>query len=82
MVKIFLDAREMEHPEPLVQSVEHLKTMDEDSYLYMLNTLNPLPLLDIAKNNGFYSFSYEDDSGIWHIMIAKRELDFETLLDV
>ncbi len=82
MVKIFLNARELEHPEPLVQAVEHLKTMDEDSYLYMLNTLNPLPLLDIAKNNGFESFSHEDSEGIWHIMIAKKKLDFETLLDV
>ncbi len=82
MVKIFLDAREMEHPEPLVQSVEHLQNMDEQSYLYMLNTLNPLPLLDIAKSNGFESFSYEDSEGIWHIMIARKKLDFEALLDV
>ena len=82
MVKIFLDAREMEHPEPLVQAVEHLKTMDEDSYLYMLNHKKPSPLLEIAKNNGFYGFSYEDDARIWHIMIAKRELDFEALLEL
>ncbi len=82
MVKIFLDAREMAHPEPLVQSVEHLKDMDEHHYFYMLNTLNPLPLLDIAKNNGFHTLSREDSKGLWHILISKERIELEALLDV
>ena len=72
----------MEHPEPLTQSVEHLQNMGVDTYLYLLNHKKPLPLLEIAKNNGFHSFSHEDDKGIWHILISKKVCDLRVFLDV
>jgi len=82
LVKIFLDAREMEHPEPLTKSVEHLQSMNQDSYLYMINQKNPIPLLEIAKNNGFQTLSHEDNEGIWHILISKKACDLKEYLDV
>ncbi len=72
----------MEHPEPLTKSVEHLQSMGEDAYLYMLNHKNPIPLLEIAKNNGFQSLSHEDSKGLWHILISKKVCDLSEFLDV
>jgi len=83
MEKIFLDTREMEHPEPLQLSLSHLKTMTETQYLYMLNVRKPIPLLEIAKERNFLSFSHQDANQIWHILISKnRQISLEELLDV
>jgi hypothetical protein len=83
MDKIFLDAREMEHPEPLKSSLSYLKSMLESSYLYMLNIRKPVPLLEIAKERGFNCFTYQDSSQIWHILISKNsKISLEELLDV
>jgi len=81
LVKIFLDARELEHPEPLTKAVEHLQSMRQDSYLYMINQKNPIPLLEIAKNNSFHTLSHEDKEGIWHIIISKNSSDLKGLLE-
>jgi len=70
----------MEHPEPLTKAVEHLQSMNQDSYLYMINQKNPIPLLEIAKNNGFHTLSHEDDEGIWHILISKKSCDLKGLI--
>ncbi len=70
----------MEHPEPLTKSVEHLQTMSQDSYLYMINQKNPMPLLEIAKNNGFHTLSHKDEKGIWHILFSKNSCDLKGLL--
>jgi hypothetical protein len=72
----------MEHPQPLTQAVAKLQEMKEDAYLYMLNRKNPLPLLEIAKNNGFHTLSHEDSEGIWHILISKKSCHLEEFLDV
>jgi len=72
----------MEHPEPLTKSVEYLQNMDDTHYLYMLNNKNPIPLLELAKNNGFQCLSHEDDKGLWHILIAKKACDLSEFLDV
>lgn len=71
----------MEHPEPLTKSVEHLQSMNQESYLYMINQKNPTPLLEIAKNNGFQTLSHEDTKGIWHILISKNSCDLRGLLE-
>ena len=71
----------MEHPEPLTKSVEHLQSMSQDSYLYMINQKNPIPLLEIAKNNGFHTLSYEDEIGIWHILFSKNTYDLKGLIE-
>jgi len=83
MEKIFLDAREMEHPEPLQTSLFYLQTMSEAQYLYMINLRKPIPLLEIAKERGFLSFTHQDSNQIWHILLTKNsETTLEELLDV
>ena len=68
--EIFFDATQLEHPKPLEMAVEYLKKLDDQSYLYMRHRKNPLPLLEIAQNNGFLALSREDSEGIWHIVIT------------
>ncbi len=81
--EIFFDATELEHPKPLEMAIDHLKRLDADTYLYMRHRKNPLPLLEIAQNNGFYTLSREAEDGIWHILITPSpETDLETLLHV
>jgi hypothetical protein len=83
MSKIFLDAREMEHPEPLQISLAHLKSMVDSDYFYMLNFKNPTPLIEVAKEKGFFILEHEDSSDEWHIIITKNsELILEELVNV
>ena len=83
MKKILLDARELEHPQPLEMGVKYLSEMDQDSYLYMIHRKNPVPLLQMAKERGHQTLSHEDQNGIWHILITKsKEIDLKDLLDV
>ena len=83
MNKIFLDARGMEHPQPLQISLSHLQSMSNEEYLYMLNIRKPIPLLEIAKERGFIYFTHQDSSEIWHILISKKSgIILEELLDV
>jgi len=66
----FLDARAMEHPEPLEKSIDILKSLDENSYLYMLHRKEPIPLLALAGEHklNFISKLGEDEN--WHILIS------------
>jgi len=83
MGKIFLDAREMEHPEPLQVSLAHLQSMNDNDYFYMLNLKNPIPLIEIAKEKDFFHLEQQDGSENWHIIITKNsELVLEDLVDV
>ena len=83
MNKIFLDAREMEHPKPLQISLSHLQSMSDDEYLYMLSSRKPIPLLEIATGKGFLFLTHEDENDTWHILISKNSgFALEELLDV
>ena len=83
MRKLGIDTREMEHPEPLVQATKILQELDNNAYLYMLHRKNPIPLLDLASENGFQVLSQEDEKGNWHILIAKNHaVDLKELLRV
>lgn len=83
MKKILLDAREMEHPEPLRLALEHLMSMDNESYLYMIHRKEPIPLIEIAKDKKFIYLVHEESRGVWHILISKNvELTLEEFLDV
>jgi len=83
MNKIFLDAREMEHPLPLQTSLHYLQTMSNKHYFYMLNFKNPIPLIEIAKEKGFFYLEHKDALDLWHIIITKNsELVLEDLVDV
>lgn len=83
MNKILLDGREMEHPAPLQIGMKHLKVMSSDDYFYMLNNKNPIPLLDVATEKGFFHLSHQDKDGLWHIIITKnKSINLKDLLDV
>jgi len=83
MKKILLDAREMEHPKPFELSIQHLQTMTNESYLYMLNQKLPTPLLELAKQKGFYIATKQDTSQEWHIIISKNStINLEELFNV
>ncbi len=78
-----LDVRELAHPEPFVISVSHLKEMAKEDYIYILNNKNPIPLLQLAKEKGFSTLSFEDRKNIWHILITKNKTkNLKELLDV
>ena len=83
MQKILLDAREMEHPEPLQISLTHLRTMKNNEYLYMINRRKPIPLIEIVKEKEFFYITHQDSKEIWHILITKNpSCNLEELLDV
>ena len=80
--KIFLDARELEHPKPLEEAIIALRELDEDNYLYMLHRKNPIPLLSLAEGQNFKLLTYEESEGIWHILISKsRKIDLNNLIE-
>ena len=80
--KIALDARELEHPKPRELAMQALKTLDQESYFYMIHRKNPIPLLDMASEQKFQVFNKEDDAGNWHILICKTDsIDLSDLLE-
>jgi len=81
--KIGLDTRELAHPEPLEMAIKILHNLDDETYLYMLHRKNPLPLIDLAKENKFQVLNQEDASKEWHILISKnKDVDLNDFLDV
>ncbi len=81
--KIFLDARELEHPIPLERAIAAIRELNKDNYFYMIHRKNPIPLIELAKEQGFGVFSKEDSNGTWHIIITRdRSRDLEVLCDV
>jgi len=80
--KIFLDARELEHPKPLEEAIVALRGLDESDYFYMLHRKNPIPLLSLAQGQGLKLISHEEREGRWHILITKNiNLDLQTLIE-
>jgi len=83
MKKILLDARKMEHPEPLQIALTHLRTMEDNEYLYMINLRKPIPLIEIVKEKEFIYITHQDNQEIWHILISKNSnYNLEALLNV
>ena len=83
MKKILLDAREMEHPKPFEHAIRHLQTMEKEQYLYMLNQKRPVPLLELAKDKGFFYATKQDVKEHWHIIISKESsVNLKELFDV
>jgi len=80
--KIYLDARDLEHPKPLEQAIIALRELDEDNYFYMLHRKNPIPLISLAEGQNFKSLTYEESDGIWHILISKnRNIQLDSLIE-
>ncbi len=73
----------MTHPEPLEKGIAALRELGNESYLYMLNHKNPIPLINLAKQHGFETLTHEDASQEWHILISRvKESALQELLDV
>ena len=81
--RIYLDAREMEHPEPMERSMKIIQSLDDHSYLYMLHRKQPLPLIDLAQKHLLTVLTKEDENKLWHILICKNKtIALSDLLDV
>ena len=81
--KIYLDATNLEHPEPLERSVASLQELDDNSYFYMYHRKKPVPLLQLALKQGLKTYELEDSSGYFHILIAKKSnINLEELVSV
>ena len=70
MREYFLDARALEHPEPLKQAIEILKALDQNSYLYMLHRKEPIPLIALANEHKLNNISKKGEDNNWHILIS------------
>lgn len=70
MIEHFLDARELEHPEPLERAIDILKSLDENSYFYMFHRKEPIPLIALASEHNLNYISKCDESSNWHIIIS------------
>jgi len=80
--KIKLDTREFEHPIPMQMAIDKLQILDNNTYLYMIHTREPIPLLELAKERGLMTLTQKDTDNVWHILIAKNsEIDLNKLLD-
>ena len=83
MKKIFLDARELEHPIPLQLALNYLQQMSESGeFLYMIHRKNPIPLIEIAKEKS-YGYLTHNEKDTWHILICKdQNCNLKELLNV
>ncbi len=77
---IELDVRTLEHPVPLEKAVSAFAVLAQGEVLHMIHRKNPLPLFDILGKQGGRYRTYEDENGIWHILIARDPaIDLESL---
>ncbi len=82
MKKLFLDARDLEHPKPLEEAIKALRELDEENYFYMIHRKNPIPLISLADGQNFKHLSVEDQEGLWHILISKnQDVDLDLLIE-
>ena len=83
MRRLGIDARELAHPEPLEMAIKILQQLKDDTYLYMLNNKNPIPLLDLAQEQGYRTLSEENEAGDWQIVITSNSaVNLKDLLGV
>ena len=83
MTRHLLDARAMEHPEPLERAIAILRNLDTDAYLYMLHRREPIPLLALDNEHSLNALSRCSENEEWHILITPNsEVDLEKLLDL
>ena len=83
MRKLGIDTRELAHPEPLEMAIKILQQLNEDTYLYMLHTKNPIPLLDLAQEQDYRTLSQENSVGDWEIVITRnKDVVLKDLLSV
>jgi hypothetical protein len=71
--ELFLDARSLEHPEPLEKAIDSIKQLDSNSYFYMLHRKEPIPLLALASEHNLNFVSKQQNDGNWHILISPNK---------
>ena len=77
---IELDAREMNHPEPLERSMDVFKWMDGDDVYKLVIHRKPQPLLMIAERFGIRYEACEVGEREWHVYFTKSpEVDLAAL---
>jgi len=82
VTRYLLDARRMEHPEPLERSIAILRELDEGGYLYMLHRKEPAPLLALAREHRLRYLSRQTAEDEWHILITPNaDADLESLME-
>ncbi len=82
MRRLYLDARNMEHPVPLEKSIEALRELDNESYFYMLHRKNPVPLIAMVQKQGLSYITEQEHEDLWHILIAvDHDIDLEKLVE-
>ncbi len=83
MKKLSIDTRELAHPEPLEIAIKTLQQLNSDTYLNMLHSKNPIPLLDLAQEHGYRTLSQENSAGDWEIVITNnKDVNLQELLGV
>ncbi len=81
MKEIFLDARNLEHPEPLEKAISILKHLNDKSYFYMLHRREPTPLLALASEHNLNFVSKLAQDNNWHIIISpKKDINLEQFI--
>lgn len=81
MKRYLLDARSLEHPEPLERAIAIIRKLDSSNYLYMIHRMQPVPLLALAKEHNLNHLSICDDNEVWHILISRNtDIELKSLL--
>ncbi|MCF7981261.1 MAG: DUF2249 domain-containing protein [Pseudomonadales bacterium] len=74
--EVLLDLRELEPPEPFVQSLAALERLLPGQYLHLVHHRAPAMLYPELAPRGFVSQTQEHSSGLFHIVVW-RETDDE-----
>lgn len=75
---IILDTRELEAPEPMMQVMNNLDTLDDNTYIQMIHRLEPKMLYNHLLTNGF-KYKVNKKGEDFYIFICKNSfanLDF------
>ena len=76
-----LDARGLNHPEPLERSVEIFRRLDSSNLFHLLIHRLPQPLLAIAERHGIRFEVCEAAENEWHIIFSKSaEFDLKKVM--
>lgn len=76
---ILLDTRGLEHPVPLEMAFSAFTKLQSREILHMIHTREPLPLFELVAKNSGRHYSYQDDEGVWHILVTRdTSIDLES----
>lgn len=70
--EVVLDLRELEPPEPFVQSLAALEQLPSGSFLHLVHHRAPVMLYPELAPRGFTSETREDSNGLFHVMIWRE----------